>query len=296
LSSSPSLTFPGWVPPPIRELAGELNADLVNEKNPAMARDVLSRLISHPLMEGVWEEVLYKKRRVDPNEYLHPAFTYASRVATFRQKASDFRGKGGKANEQEAEFWEAEANHLEAEARLMEGEFDPLDHPHWSRQDRAAQLLFQHAYRAALDDEPIFLASLVAKTNDLRKVVQDLQSGVGVLQSHKLSREAGKLDEMVEEIEEIADNMDPYFDPQTGGRLASPRFPFIDDPWVVVRETPDARMRSFVITLSGATKQLFGNSLYGTLANITNVVFIRSDVTGSRVRELLRIRLEDQAD
>jgi hypothetical protein len=259
---------------------------------------VLFRLVSHPPMERVWKEV-FKKKRVDykaTEEYRNPAFTYASRVAAFRQKASDLRGKGAKINESEAESWEAEANLLEAEAKVMEGEFDPLAHPRWTRQDRAAQILFRHAYREALDDEPVFLSSLIDKTNDLRKVAQDLQSGARILQSHKLNREARKLNKLAKEIEEIADGEDPYFDPQSGGPLASPRFPYIDDPWVIVRETPEVRIRSFVIGLSITTMQLFGKALYSTLANITNVVFERDDVTDGKVREMLRIRREGQAD
>jgi hypothetical protein len=298
LSDVPSLTFPGWVPPPVIEAATELNEKLAKEKDPALAQVLLSRLVSHPLMDRVWKQVFKKKRVLHKptQEYLNPAFTYASRVAAFRQKASDLRGKGGELNEREAESLEVHATLLEAEAKVMEGEFDPLTHPRWTRQDRAAQILLQHAYRTALDDEPVYLSSLVAKTNDLREVIQGLQSGVTVLQSHKLNREAGKQHELVEELKEIADDGDPYFDRQTRGRLTSPRFPHIEDPWVIVRERTDDRMRSFVIILSITTIQLFGNALYRTLANITNVAFARTDVTESRVRELLRIRPEDGAD
>jgi hypothetical protein len=298
LSNSPAFAFPEWVPQPIIEAAGKLNADLVREKDPAKAQDLLSRLISHPLMKLVWEEVFKKKRaRHKPTkEYLNAAFSYPSRIAAYRQKASDLRGKGGEANEREAERWDTEATILEAEAKVMDGEFDPLAHPRWTRQDRAAQILLQHTYRTALDDEPVFLSRLVAKTVELRKLIKDLRSGVTVLQSYELTCQARKLLELAEEIEEEADDADPYRDTQTGEQLASPRFPYIDDPWVIVRETPDAQIRSFVITLSDTTKRLFGKALYGTLANITNVVFDRTVLTEGRVRELLRIRPEGQAD
>jgi hypothetical protein len=45
LSDVPSLTFPGWVPPPVIEAATELNEKLAKEKDPALAQVLLSRLV-----------------------------------------------------------------------------------------------------------------------------------------------------------------------------------------------------------------------------------------------------------
>jgi hypothetical protein len=294
LSNPPSLAFPEWVPPAVIEAAKELNEQLATEKDSTKALEVLSRLVSHPLMARVWREIFRKKRvRHKPTEeYLNPAFTYKSRVAAYRQKASELRKKGGPVNEREAESCEAEASYLEAEATLMENEFDPLAHLRWTRQERAAQILLSHVYRGALDNEPVFLSSLIAKTKDLRKLVEELRAGVKIVESHKLNLEASKLKELAEEIEDEADNADPLLDPRTGQQLTSPRFPHVDDPWVIVRETPDVQMRSFVIGISITTLQLFGTPLYHTLANITNVVFGREDVTANRVRELLQARPE----
>jgi hypothetical protein len=294
LNNSPPPTFPEWVPPPVREVTRELNTDLAKEKDPVKARDVLWRLVSNPLMNQVWREVFRKKRAGDKptEEYLNPAFTYALRVAAFRQKASDHRGKGDEVNVREAESLEAAATLLEAEAKVMKGEFDPLVHPRWTRQERAAQILLQHAYRTALDDEPVFRSSLIIKTNDLRRVAKEMQKGAEILQSHNLTHEAGKLKNFGEEIEEEANNEDPYFDPETGQSTDSPRFPYIDNPWVLVRGTADVPVRSFVICLSITTVNLFGKALYSTLANIANVVFERDDVTDGSVREILRSRPE----
>jgi hypothetical protein len=295
LSNLPQFTFPAWVPPAVIAAGKELNDVLAKERDPVKAFGMLSRLVSDPLMERVWQ-VVFKKKRVlykPTQEYLNPAFTYASRVAAFRQKASDLRGKGGEVSEHEAESWETEATSLEAEAKVMEGEFDPLSHPQWTRQDRAAQILLQHAYRIALDDEPVFQSSLIDKTNALRKATEDLRAVADTLKRHQLEREVRQLVALAEDIEDEAQNTDPLIDPRTGEQLASSRFPHVDDPWVLVRETSDVRMRSFVISLSITTVQLFGNALYSTLANITNVVFERNDVTDSRVREILRIRPED---
>src|SRR5690242_9001120 len=83
LSSSPPLSFPQWVPPPIVEAARELNADLADEKDSAKALEVLSRLVSHPLMERVWRQIFKRKRAQykKTEEYLYPAFSYELRVA-----------------------------------------------------------------------------------------------------------------------------------------------------------------------------------------------------------------------
>jgi hypothetical protein len=287
VSNSPPLNIPEWVPPAVVEAAKDLNDKLPKEKDPVMAQEVLSRLVSHQLMERVWREIFRKKRvRHKPTEeYLNPALTCGSSVAAYRQKASDLRKKGGEENEHNAKL-------LEAEAAIIDEEFDPLVHPRWSTQDRAAQLLLWHAYRTALDNKPVYLSDIEAKTRDLRKLVKELITGVKTLQSHSLDHEARRLNKLAEEIEDEAHNTDPFLDPQTGHRLAQPRFPHIDDPWAIVRKTPDVQMRSFVVCLSIATIQLFGKPLYHTLANITNAVFDRRDVTDGRVRELLRIRSE----
>jgi hypothetical protein len=130
LSNSALLDTPEWVPPAVIEAGKQLHDQLAKEEDPAKAQKVLSRLVSHPLMERVWREVFRKKRarHKATEEFFNPAFTYALRVAAFRQKASNLRNKGGALNEREADSREAEAASLEAEAKAMEGEYDPLTH------------------------------------------------------------------------------------------------------------------------------------------------------------------------
>jgi hypothetical protein len=290
LGNSSSLTFPEWVPPAITEAANQLNDELAKENDPTKALQVLSRLVSDPLMKRVWHEV-YRKKRVgyqSSEEYFNPACTNASRTAALRRQASELRDRGGEENELDAKL-------LEAEAAIIEDESDPLVHPHRSTQERAAQLLFWHAYRGALDNEPVYHSDLVITTTSLRELVKELLKGVETLRASHLDLSAEGLKKVVEEIEDEAENIDPFFDAQTGQRLQRPRFPQVEDPWVIVRETPDVQIRSFVTRLSILTIQLFGNPLHHTLANITNAVFNTKDVTDGRVRELLRIRPEQRA-
>ena len=165
LGNSFSLTFPEWVPPAVIEAANQLNDELAKEKDPTKAVQVLSRLVSDPLMKRVWQEV-YRRKRIrhqSSEEYLNPASTNVSRTAAFPRQASDFRERGGEENVHNAEL-------LEAEAAIIESESDPIFYPPWSAQDRAAQLLLRQAYRTALDNTPVYLSHLEAKTNDLRKI------------------------------------------------------------------------------------------------------------------------------
>jgi hypothetical protein len=172
------MDFPAWIPPAVIEAAKELHGQLAKENDRSKAHELLCRLAPHPLMQRVWQEIFRKKRvrYKQTEEYFNPPFTYASRIAAFRQNASHLRKKGGEVNEREAESWEAEANYLERERTLM-GNVHPFAHRRWTRQERAAQIFFSDIYFGALHDEPVFLSSLAAKTEDLRALVGDLRSG-----------------------------------------------------------------------------------------------------------------------
>ena len=72
--------------------------------------------------------------------------------------------------------------------------------------------------------------------------------------------------------------------------LAEKFKPGIDDPWIITRRRGrefDPKIRTFIFSLP--TEVLFDKPLYGTIAQITNVVFHRTDMTGSKVREMVRL-------
>lgn len=91
------MDFPAWIPPAVIEAAKELHGQLAKENDRSKAHELLCRLAPHPLMQRVWQEIFRKKRvrYKQTEEYFNPPFTYASRIAAFRQNASHLRKKGG---------------------------------------------------------------------------------------------------------------------------------------------------------------------------------------------------------
>jgi hypothetical protein len=61
-----------------------------------------------------------------------------------------------------------------------------------------------------------------------------------------------------------------------------------NSPLRVRRHTDDWQLRGFAITVGLATKSLFGQRFYGVIATLANVSFEREDITGTKVREMIR--------
>jgi hypothetical protein len=271
-------TCASTLPPPPFEMAGreaiidearKLYAESLNQKDPAKAVELLSKLITDPRMKSVWTE-LYKKKRVHhkpTDEFVNPIFVRnASIAAWLRQHASTLRKKSGA---QDA----LHADTLDAEARLLEKKTsDPLARTPWTEQELGVQLFLWHIYHATLEPKPVFLSDIKAEVNALRHAAEQLRAQAEVLQSLHIECAA---------LQQIAANCD------SEARLRD-RDPKTDDPWIISRRVHDAQLRTFVATLSIITDQLCKKTLYGTIATIANVVFSRNDVTGSTVREMLR--------
>jgi hypothetical protein len=259
--------FPDWLRPAVQHAASELWTELPTEKDPAKSEAVLSRLISDRRMKGVWD-VPYKYRYIDrkpTKELRYPScLTNASVAARNRLIAAELRKKPLK-DASEVKF-------LEAEADMLERLGDPPA-PRWSEQDRAVQLLLRHAYREYLDVRPVFLSDLKVKSDCYHKVARVFRQEADTFQSLGAEFEAEEFAALAHEYDKKAGNMLP----REG-----------DDPWIIPRQTKNVELRSFVIDLSITTKRLFGRELRGTLATVANVVFDRQDVTGSKVREMLR--------
>jgi hypothetical protein len=249
--------------------ARKLYAETVNQKDPAKAVELLSKLITDPRMKSVWTE-LYKKKRVNykpTGKFVNPIYvTYASIAAWLRQHASTLRKKGGAQDKFHAFISDAEATLLEKET------YDPLAHTPWTEQDLGVQLFLWQIYHAALDPKPVFLSDIKAEVDALRNAAEQLRAQAEVLQSLNIECAA---------LQQIAANCD------SEARLRD-RDPKIDDPWIISRRVHDPELRTFAAVLSVVTDQLCKKTLYGTIATIANVVFSRTDTTGSKVREMLR--------
>jgi hypothetical protein len=283
VSTSISDKFPNWIPPAIIHAAEQLHAELMSERNPTEALAVWSRLVFDSRMKRVWQE-LYKKNRLNhqaTEEFFYPAcVTHKSFAAKNRRVALEIRQKGSPENEKDA-------NLLEAEAAVLESINDPHADSKWSEQDRAVQLFFYHAYKEALDHKLVFLSDLEAKSSDLeaksrkvQEVAERLRCEAATLSSLGMKRAARKLREIASDCDYEALNILPAR--ESDGSLA-------DDPWIIARRRGNLAVRTFVTSFSIPVSQIFGTNLYSTLATVTNVVFNDKDLTGGKVRDMLRI-------
>jgi len=270
-SELPPPQFEGWVPEAVRDEARKLYAESASQKDPVKAAELLSKLVSDPRMKSVWAE-LYKKHRVDhqsTEQFANPIYmTSASKAASLRQRASELRQKGGASNILEAEVKEFEVQLLETQT------VDPLTLTPWTEQDLGVQLFFWQAYYAALaTPKPTFFSKIKAEVAALRAAAKQLRAQAVKLQSHGI--ECAALQQIASEFDSRARSED--------------RNPKTDDPLIITRQVKDVRLRTFVATLSIVTQQLLQDTMYGTIATITNVVFSRADITGSKVRDMLRL-------
>jgi hypothetical protein len=248
----PRPTFQDWVPPAVREVASYLYSKLAAEKDPTEALKIWSRLVSDLRMKRVWDEI-YKKRRDINRLFVYPArLTNASNAAALREKARELRTKGGDKNREDAFL-------LGLEARLIELIPEKPIESKWSEQDLAAQSFFKQAYRIALT-APQLLSEIQPKIIKLREIADKLRTIATELQSipiYVTEIYAEKLREVAADCEDDAKVM----------KNAA------TEPWTIARKRGNLRQRTFVTRLAHTTHLLFGNTLYGTIATVTNVVF-----------------------
>jgi hypothetical protein len=302
LNTSAMPEFPLWVRSAVRQEAAELWAKLPAEKDPSQAQKVLEELIANPLMKRVWDE-MYRSKRENPKEFFNPArLSNTSQAAAYRDAAIKLRKKGGDKNNQDAKFLELEASMIESSP----GEQMDFD----SEQDSAARLFLARAYRIALYHEPTVLADIQAKTKQLRNVAERLQNLAQQLRSvaQELSSMgkslfpyyAGRLetDAYAAILEHVAADclddakiLEPRrsytkrvkqkkekpsdFDSTKDIAVLAPDDPkekLVYEPWIIVRKRGDIRRRTIVGKLAHVTHSLFMKPLYGTIANVTNVI------------------------
>jgi hypothetical protein len=280
VAERPDPKLPDWkLTPAVINAVKRLSVQVATEKDPAKAQGILDRLTLDQSMQDVWKE-LYKKKRVNhrtTGEFHYPAYIrYASRIPEYQRRACELRKKGGRTNEQEARI-------LEMEAAAIEGECDPLADQPWSDQDLAVQLFLWHVYENALHSDPVYLSEMKAQASKLRETANRLRQLPATLQSLGVQSYA------VSSLEDFASACDGYAsmcDDKASTLDVDPR---VDDPWIITRRRGDAQLRTFVVNLSIISETLFGDTLCGTVAIVTNVVFSRKVMTRSKVREMIRL-------
>jgi hypothetical protein len=246
--------------------AKRIHAQLATEKDPAKARDVLSRLTCDERMQSVWNRPY--ERIPDTGELRYPAYIrYTSRVPEYRKRACELRRKGGSANEEEARTWEAEAD-------VLEGKYDPLGDQPWTDQDLAAQLFLWHVYRCALNRDSVFLSELKAKARKLDSLARRLWKIAAALELPGKDKDARALKDMAHGYADEARNLDSV----------GPD----DDPWIIRHQKiGDDELRALVGLLSTVPVVLFRQKWYGTIAIIANVVLNRQDLKALKIRDVI---------
>jgi hypothetical protein len=259
------LSFPHRLPPAVMHAAKRIHAQLATEKDPAKARDVLSRLTCDERMQSVWNRPY--ERIPDTGELRYPAYIrYTSRVPEYRKRACELRRKGGSANEQEARVWEAEAD-------VIEGKYDPLGDQPWTDQDLAAQLFLWHVYGCALTRDPVFLSEFKARARKLDSLARQLSETAAAVQLLGKDEDALVLNNIAHGYTDEARNLDSI----------GPD----DDPWIIRHQAGDVELRAFVGSVEHIPPMLFRQKWYGTIAIIANVLLNRQDLKALKIRDVI---------
>jgi hypothetical protein len=251
--------IPVWVPKPVTLAALSLEVPATDRHS----QQLLQRLISDDRMQTVWKE-LYRRKR--PSEdYFNPAIVRPKSIANWlRAQARDLASSTDKRDQMDAK-----ANEVEAAGYVR----DPEPPPYLSdEQDEGVFRFFRLVYGTALDAEPIYRSDLEQKAKELNAAfssLSDLSERLARLDESKLSKRVRRT------AEDVA-------------FLAISTSPSVDDFGVLIRRSKDDQLRALITDLAKCAIVLFRKELYGTIATIGNVVLERTDLTGSKVREMLR--------
>jgi hypothetical protein len=264
--------FPIWLlnRSAVCQEAEELWSGLLMENDPSQAQKALAELITNPLMQLVWDEV-YRHDRQSPGEFMNPArLTNKSQAAAYRRAAIDLRKKGGEKNIEDA-------NWLELEAYVVESAPEEWMDSGESEQDLAAGQLLRRVYRIALEHEPVILADVQVKTTQLTTLANRLQSIAQQLRTTRteLASAGGSLFPYYAErleVDAYAKNLDQIVaDCLEDAKIVQAA---AWKPGIIVRRRGDIRLRTIVGRLATGTYGLFMKPLYGTIANLSNVICV----------------------
>jgi hypothetical protein len=268
-SNLPRLLYEPWVPAAVAEEFNKLYAESVSDDKSIKARELLDRLAFDPRMKRVWQE-LYKMKRVkhkSTEQFLHPiCVTHYSMADLLRRRAATL-------SEGTPEEKMLERAYL-AEAKFHEKQtFDPLTNTRWTEQDLGVQRFLWRIYHSDKKIEPIFLSEIKAEVAALRQAAERLRAEVATLQS--LGIRCDGLEQIASECDAAARTRD--------------RDPKVEDPWIITRKRGDPICRTLVVDIAGTTEGNLGTALNGIIAIIANVCLDRADLTGTKVRDMLRM-------
>ena len=328
--------FPSWLQSrdAVCQEAEELWAKLPTENDAGQAQKALEELITNPLMERVWRE-LYRKRK-NSKEYSNPArVTEKSQAAAYREAAAQLRKKGGEKNREDAELLDFEAWIMAEKFRDEWGNTDLTEQDRVIRSffARVYRIALDHkptiladiqAKTKQLQDVAGRLQNIAQQ---LRGLAQELSSMGKILFPYYAARleadaYARQLEQIAADCLDDATVMEPrrfYVESKKKKRVKQSGADRIEqikslpanfegvvqtqkeayEPWITVRKRGDFQLKAIVGRLAQVTYALFMKPLYGTIANVTNVICVieqiklggaRGDaksLTGQEVREIL---------
>jgi hypothetical protein len=217
---------------------------------PGSQDDVMRRLATDPRMKQVWDE-LNKRQRENylPTERLHYPSTLPAAIESWKAMAAAQRKRAEEYAELGDEASAAMLERMAASAESRHRNVPPSEPSNEERHQIALAILFAVAVATYLDG-----ARTVTQKN-VESVIARLESAGKEQSAAGFRRQAG--------------------DPENA------RF-------ISTRHRTEPRLEAFVERVGRTTTKLFGNPLYGVIATIANVAFEQSDLTGPKIRAMLR--------
>jgi len=269
-----AIRIPDWVPRPVAHLVHIMYEQETRHGVATGSIELLRRFTCDPRMKGVWAELL--KRNRTTADFFHSASsglqTFWTPEARSRQRRAALVCSlgGGEPN--------AEAKQLETSALLAEFAGTACLFPRYEgqpeipRQQLALAVLFHQALAFARQ-KPRAVSQSGAQTARNQCVAMAKRI---LADNNELQRLRGYPDERLERAAsaylERADDVAP-----------GPGSPLL----VNRKHGRNELIKGFVLELAAATKAIFGVSLFGTVATLTNVAFDRDDITAGQIRRMV---------
>jgi hypothetical protein len=265
--------IPDWVPLSVRERAEGIYAAYPNGADPKLLL-ILNRLTSDPPMKSVWTE-LQKRRR---QEYVKTSDFFRPAIAPGRQTSWTPQARSMRrcAKEMHRSGRHEQATRLDLEASLQEvGETlniiaDPRDPQ--SLQDVALAWFFSQVVSLARHPpKPITLCEVLRLRKPYAAKASRLRADAAKQKDYSIKE---RLMAAADAYEELGDEVAPR----------------PTNPLVVRRKSRSyEESKGFSIGVIEVTKAIFGQRLLGTVATLANVVFDRTDMTGSKLGKMLTL-------
>jgi hypothetical protein len=272
-----AIRIPEWVPRPVAHLAHFMYEQETRHEVATGSIELLRRLACDPRMEGVWAELLKRKRAKyrTTADFFHPAgsglqfWTPEARSRLRRANAIRSLGDGEPS---------AEAKHLETSALLEEFAGTECLFPRYEgqpeipRQHLALMVLFHQTFAFARQ-KPRAVSQSDAQTTRNHYVAMAKRI---LADNIELQRLRGYPDERLERAASAYLERADGLAPRSGSPLLVNR-----------KHGRNESIKGFVLELAATTRAIFGASLFGTVATLTNVAFDRTDITAGQIRRMI---------